>query len=179
MAHEQGTQQNVGPNEWLVDEMYEQYLADPKSVSESWQEFFTDKKLQSVIERQLTNMQSLPTSEYHVAQAPPIAPTSASHPGSNESSLTSTGMATTTRGKGAAPAKSNKAAFLMHRTETGRRDRLEPIQGAARRVEIIFPDAGPTPCPPDHNFPSSNWREQAYAWRRAARGLRRAARSRA
>ncbi|MEY2423706.1 MAG: multifunctional 2-oxoglutarate metabolism enzyme [Acidimicrobiaceae bacterium] len=32
----------LGPNEWLVDEMYEQYLADPKSVSASWQEFFED-----------------------------------------------------------------------------------------------------------------------------------------
>jgi multifunctional 2-oxoglutarate metabolism enzyme len=32
----------AGPNAWLVDEMYEQYLADPGSVSESWQEFFTD-----------------------------------------------------------------------------------------------------------------------------------------
>ncbi len=32
----------VGPNTWLVDEMYEQYLADPSSVSESWQEFFED-----------------------------------------------------------------------------------------------------------------------------------------
>ncbi|MEY2407071.1 MAG: multifunctional 2-oxoglutarate metabolism enzyme, partial [Acidimicrobiaceae bacterium] len=44
MAQKQGTQQNLGPNEWLVDEMYEQYLADPKSVSESWQEFFADYK---------------------------------------------------------------------------------------------------------------------------------------
>ena len=32
----------VGPNSWLVDEMYEQYLADPTSVSESWREFFED-----------------------------------------------------------------------------------------------------------------------------------------
>src|SRR4051812_39268438 len=32
----------LGPNEWLVDEMYEQYLADPKSVSPSWREFFED-----------------------------------------------------------------------------------------------------------------------------------------
>ena len=31
-----------GPNAWLVDEMYEQYRADPSSVSESWQEFFAD-----------------------------------------------------------------------------------------------------------------------------------------
>jgi 2-oxoglutarate dehydrogenase E1 component len=31
-----------GPNAWLVDEMYEQYLDDPESVGERWQEFFTD-----------------------------------------------------------------------------------------------------------------------------------------
>jgi 2-oxoglutarate dehydrogenase E1 component len=32
----------VGPNAWLVDEMYEQFLADPGAVSESWREFFGD-----------------------------------------------------------------------------------------------------------------------------------------
>src|SRR5437588_9320631 len=41
MADDQGTQA-LGPNEWLVDEMYEQFLADPSSVSQSWQEFFAD-----------------------------------------------------------------------------------------------------------------------------------------
>jgi 2-oxoglutarate decarboxylase len=34
--------QVAGPNAWLVDEMYEQYVADPTSVSESWQDFFAD-----------------------------------------------------------------------------------------------------------------------------------------
>jgi 2-oxoglutarate dehydrogenase E1 component len=34
--------QVAGPNAWLVDEMYEQYLADPGSVSESWKDFFQD-----------------------------------------------------------------------------------------------------------------------------------------
>ncbi len=33
-----------GPNAWLVDEMYEQFLNDPGSVSPSWQEFFADYK---------------------------------------------------------------------------------------------------------------------------------------
>jgi 2-oxoglutarate decarboxylase len=31
-----------GANAWLVEEMYEAYLADPMSVSESWREFFAD-----------------------------------------------------------------------------------------------------------------------------------------
>ena len=42
MGEDLGTTQSLGPNEWLVDEMYEQYLADPSSVSKSWQEFFAD-----------------------------------------------------------------------------------------------------------------------------------------
>ncbi|MCB1005432.1 MAG: hypothetical protein KDB35_14705, partial [Acidimicrobiales bacterium] len=41
MADEPATP-TVGPNEWLVDEMYDQYRADPTSVSPSWQEFFAD-----------------------------------------------------------------------------------------------------------------------------------------
>jgi 2-oxoglutarate dehydrogenase E1 component len=35
---------SLGPNAWLVDEMHEQYLADPTSVSESWRDFFADYK---------------------------------------------------------------------------------------------------------------------------------------
>ena len=31
-----------GANSWLVEEMYEQFRADPDSVSESWREFFAD-----------------------------------------------------------------------------------------------------------------------------------------
>jgi 2-oxoglutarate decarboxylase len=33
---------SFGPNAWLVDDMYEQFVADPGSVSESWREFFAD-----------------------------------------------------------------------------------------------------------------------------------------
>jgi 2-oxoglutarate dehydrogenase E1 component len=36
--------EQFGPNAWLVDEMYEQFRADPSSVSESWREFFADYK---------------------------------------------------------------------------------------------------------------------------------------
>ncbi|HYI62954.1 MAG TPA: multifunctional oxoglutarate decarboxylase/oxoglutarate dehydrogenase thiamine pyrophosphate-binding subunit/dihydrolipoyllysine-residue succinyltransferase subunit [Acidimicrobiales bacterium] len=31
----------LGPNAWLVDEMYESFAEDPSSVSESWREFFS------------------------------------------------------------------------------------------------------------------------------------------
>jgi 2-oxoglutarate decarboxylase len=31
-----------GPNAWLVDELYRQYVEDPESVSEAWREYFED-----------------------------------------------------------------------------------------------------------------------------------------
>jgi 2-oxoglutarate dehydrogenase E1 component len=34
--------ETFGPNDWLVEEMYDKYRLDPTSVSESWQEFFAD-----------------------------------------------------------------------------------------------------------------------------------------
>src|SRR3954451_14405388 len=42
MPGEQRPTNVVGPNAWLVDEMYEQYLNNPSSVSDSWREFFAD-----------------------------------------------------------------------------------------------------------------------------------------
>jgi len=41
---EKQTPDLVGPNAWMVDEMYEQYRNDPSSVSESWRDFFADYK---------------------------------------------------------------------------------------------------------------------------------------
>ena len=32
-----------GPNEWLVTEMYQQYLRDPDSVDRAWRSYFTDR----------------------------------------------------------------------------------------------------------------------------------------
>ncbi|HZX98613.1 MAG TPA: hypothetical protein VFE92_03850, partial [Dermatophilaceae bacterium] len=33
---------DFGPNEWLVDELYQQYLQDKNSVDKAWWEFFAD-----------------------------------------------------------------------------------------------------------------------------------------
>jgi len=35
---------HFGPNAWLVEDLYDRYLADPSSVSASWREFFSDYK---------------------------------------------------------------------------------------------------------------------------------------
>ena len=40
MAPESNPATLVGPNAWLVDEMYEQYQRDPNSVDKAWWDFF-------------------------------------------------------------------------------------------------------------------------------------------
>ena len=42
VAAPDGQGSGFGANSWLVEEMYEQFVADPASVSEAWQEFFAD-----------------------------------------------------------------------------------------------------------------------------------------
>ncbi|WP_221330526.1 multifunctional oxoglutarate decarboxylase/oxoglutarate dehydrogenase thiamine pyrophosphate-binding subunit/dihydrolipoyllysine-residue succinyltransferase subunit [Actinoplanes sp. L3-i22] len=48
MSTQQTSQDNpladFGPNEWIVDEMYQRYLADPTSVDPAWHDFFADYK---------------------------------------------------------------------------------------------------------------------------------------
>ncbi len=39
---------SFGPNAWLVDDMYDRFLADPDSVSPSWREFFADYQRSTV-----------------------------------------------------------------------------------------------------------------------------------
>ena len=34
----------LGPNMWLIDEMYRRYREDPDAVDEKWREFFADFK---------------------------------------------------------------------------------------------------------------------------------------
>jgi 2-oxoglutarate dehydrogenase E1 component len=43
-AQGQGPAAGFGPNEWLVDEIYQQYLQDPNSVDRAWWDFFADYK---------------------------------------------------------------------------------------------------------------------------------------
>jgi 2-oxoglutarate dehydrogenase E1 component len=37
-----------GPNVWLIEEMYREYLAHPEAVSDSWREFFSDYRPQTL-----------------------------------------------------------------------------------------------------------------------------------
>ena len=53
---------NFGANEWLVDEMYEKFKADPNSVDKTWWEFFKDYSPQTPAGKPLnTNSNGLGT----------------------------------------------------------------------------------------------------------------------
>ena len=41
-TQQQSASTEFGPNQWLVDELYQQYLADPASVDPAWHGFFED-----------------------------------------------------------------------------------------------------------------------------------------
>ncbi len=47
-SHSAGT--DFGPNQWLVDELYQRYQADPGSVDKAWWNFFADYEPQSADE---------------------------------------------------------------------------------------------------------------------------------
>ncbi|MFZ6004852.1 MAG: multifunctional oxoglutarate decarboxylase/oxoglutarate dehydrogenase thiamine pyrophosphate-binding subunit/dihydrolipoyllysine-residue succinyltransferase subunit [Actinomycetota bacterium] len=74
---------SLGPNAWLVDEMHEQYLADPTSVSESWRDFFADYRRDA--ESQVAPSASAPPVTQPVAEpaaepAPQAAPAKVAEP---------------------------------------------------------------------------------------------------
>jgi 2-oxoglutarate dehydrogenase E1 component len=58
---------DFGPNEWLVDELYQKYLEDPESVDQAWWNFFADYQPDSRAAQQAAAMNG-------AAGAPPTAP---------------------------------------------------------------------------------------------------------
>jgi multifunctional 2-oxoglutarate metabolism enzyme len=58
---------DFGPNEWIVEDMYQRYLADPASVDAAWHDFFADYK------PALDTAPPAPTGNGAPAAAPPKA----------------------------------------------------------------------------------------------------------
>jgi 2-oxoglutarate decarboxylase len=76
-----------GPNEWLVDEIYQQYLADPNSVDRAWWDFFADYQPGTdVTTRQVSSPDPAPPTT--VSTPPNVAPvpTAAASPAPAETS---------------------------------------------------------------------------------------------
>jgi 2-oxoglutarate decarboxylase len=61
-----------GPNQWLVDELYQQYLANPSSVDPAWHEFFEDyRPAEPSAPPSKVPPPPSDAAEVHVAPAPP------------------------------------------------------------------------------------------------------------
>ena len=75
-------QGRFGPNEWLVDEIYQQYLADRESVDPAWWDFFADytpadgSALKAQLDHAAANGHGAPVAAAPAAPAP-AAPASA------------------------------------------------------------------------------------------------------
>ncbi|MFM2076770.1 MAG: putative 2-oxoglutarate dehydrogenase component, partial [Actinomycetota bacterium] len=69
-----------GANSWLVEEMYEQFRADPSSVGENWREFFDDYK--PIAPQPVAAAAPAPATAPPTAPvvAPPVAPAPAAPP---------------------------------------------------------------------------------------------------
>ena len=77
MADEQNTPE-FGTNSWIVEEMYRDYLADPSSVAESWQDFFSDYQPQGNRQARAATVTAAAT-----ATEPTPAPAAAPSPEAN------------------------------------------------------------------------------------------------
>src|SRR5713226_2369572 len=70
---------DFGPNEWLVDELYQRYQADPGSVDRAWWNFFADYHPEPPEPlRAATAAPPAPASPPPAAAPAPAAPASAS-----------------------------------------------------------------------------------------------------
>ena len=68
--------QDFGANDWLVDEMYEQYLANPTSVDPAWVEYFKNNKPGAPATTAQPNkgVPPVPKAQQKAAQPAPVAP---------------------------------------------------------------------------------------------------------
>ena len=68
---------SFGPNEWLVDEMYERFQQDPSSVDKAWWDFFADyappTQMMNSVTSSKTSNPPIPKSSN--ATTPPVVPT--------------------------------------------------------------------------------------------------------
>src|SRR5260370_36180752 len=98
---------DFGPNEWLVDELYQQYQADPGSVDRAWWNFFADYRPEPIDSRrpQAPAQGQAPIQRPGAGAAPSPAP-----PPCQEVPDGQTASAATSRGGRGAPASAPHAA---------------------------------------------------------------------
>ncbi len=116
---------SFGPNAWLVDEMHDQYLEDPSSVSESWQEFFADYRRAGGNGSAAQQPRAATPTPAPSAAAPPAAAPAAAAPPAPAPAASPKAPS--------APAPSEKATPKAP-APTSAGPTPEPLRGAAARI---------------------------------------------
>ncbi|MBC9956135.1 multifunctional oxoglutarate decarboxylase/oxoglutarate dehydrogenase thiamine pyrophosphate-binding subunit/dihydrolipoyllysine-residue succinyltransferase subunit [Yimella sp. cx-51] len=133
---------SFGPNEWLVDELYEQYLKDKNSVDKAWWSFFADYQ---------PDAQSSSSNGANASDADASAKPATSPNGSADSAQTSSpsAAAADTAEQAAPPAdqKSSdaKPAARAESSKSNRTVTLDPKQAEVSNSRPISRDGGVSP----------------------------------
>ena len=117
---------SFGPNEWLVDEMYEQFLKDPNSVDENWKAFFSTNGAPRVSTPPVPKREQAPKPQ----AAAPVAPTPVTTP-------TPTAPVTQPTVRPVmqpSPTPAQPVAQPAKEIATPTAARIEPLRGVANRV---------------------------------------------
>ncbi|MEH1123584.1 multifunctional oxoglutarate decarboxylase/oxoglutarate dehydrogenase thiamine pyrophosphate-binding subunit/dihydrolipoyllysine-residue succinyltransferase subunit [Micromonospora sp. CPCC 206061] len=124
MSTQQTSQENplagFGPNEWIVEEMYQKYLADPASVDPAWHDFFADYK--PAVEQPASPAAASPQE----SSANPTTPTKAAPAPAQDA-----------KAKPAAPAKPETKAAPKAKAEPAKAPsgaKTVPLRGVAARI---------------------------------------------
>jgi multifunctional 2-oxoglutarate metabolism enzyme len=117
----------VGPNAWLVDEMYEHYLADPSSVTEAWRDFFADYRAEAP-----HLVPATPTTTNGDGAAAPAQPQGSAPNGATAGATTAPAPAKPAA-KAAAPATPAKPAAAGPKP-AAEEPTGKPLRGAAARI---------------------------------------------
>ena len=139
-----GASNGFGTNSWLVDEMYEQYLDDPDSVTDAWRAFFADANGAAQPAAVAAAPASAPA---HVTEtAPPVSSVVPSQSAPAPEPLTAPAAPApaapapaapapvATAPAPAAPATPPAPRSLLHRPPAGNGEAGKPIKGAAAAI---------------------------------------------
>src|SRR6516164_7171016 len=121
---------DFGPNEWLVDELYQRYLADPSSVDMAWWNFFADYQPPAgspVTATAVPATEPTPVATEAPAAPAPAAPAPAAPAPAAAPAAPGSPAAPATPAAPAAPAKAAGPAAVADGTQ-------ERLRGAAART---------------------------------------------
>jgi multifunctional 2-oxoglutarate metabolism enzyme len=118
VAPQTGPQHGFGPNEWLVEELYQSWLEDPSTVDQAWSEFFHDYAKRQAPDR---TAEPKPAKETAVTTAPSSSPAPAGPAATRQQGDTAQRAATATAEEPEPPRPQQPAATRKPQPKTNRK----------------------------------------------------------